>query len=1143
MTDSYIGTEFKSATRPRDTFVQQSTVAPVNTEDAIGQLASALSTINPGLNKLIEQNIKEKIAEDQAEGQRMAIEETVDSGGFLNVVDNYRKKNGDIATNNLIGGSMFIQGQYEKTKAQLGQQSLKNALDNGYTNTLLPYVDEETGETKEKPINAFAPNDPIVQAWRDGIVKKHTDKLTDVRPAFLNKHFYPKMQEHVFNNANHHIKEHRKYKITQIQTQSTQVVTAFAATYSKYRDIQPYTPAELQQIEDGTFEFDVDPNRKAYGEALKIVEDYATGLRNLGLTGTNAKTTFDIISKSIINNAKILASSGNPADQQVARDFPVVMASLIRYGNDGGTLVNHPEFKEEYAKFQYNFDDNARKRIEGRQKLGNTFANVEFEKDMKNIWYKTEEIDGKTIITTRSRKDVQNEFAKLQTKYRSIIDKVNERGYADNSELKTDLEKLKRYMSYGYGAQDTGILYQLLGEIQANHPTLDDKAYELIDKVREDIAKHETIADRIDDTRTDIYKITNPYFGVLGLGQYGSNFEQKKINQFTIQTDRLIRQYYLSRLQERKDDDGLYFYGHDAVDFDTFKQNIILSAQVATNNISFEEAKAVFPNFVYMYDVTDIPIPNKSFMTTDKKGIESVTLPGEEDRQTRIPQFIGVGSNTIRDQNTANIAAQKGLTFNPELSEKEGRAIFDNLPRSNNNVDGTFDDNQTTEIENDNSEINETVNKGTNVEEEENLNAEVELTDTNNAVKVSRKVLETLIENGSVKFSAGSYVDDDGIVYVSSEPVDMKTSVGNKPLIENNKNVFEQDPFDDTGYVKTISQSVFQRLQQQKLIKQVQKDGKTFYENVMSGEIYQIETPLETNNVQKDIPDEVETAPGFDINDIQNRSEIRSDVSTNLGANDGDLIAMANTEEQPTVYTVKAGDTLSSIADKFPGIQYTDISKFNGFNQQQENNLRIGQKINIPRANIQTSQGVITPQIKTITDQFNEFQGATEYGSKKRKTDLEKREDYIKTISKGGFSHAYANSSTIEEINEAKKIYADIYTNSTPQNEDIKKAVVQMVLTEANLSDQRDIIGVTQSVFMRVARARINSINKEAYSKDIIDELLRKEFDKDGVLQPMYEGLKNISRKQLLGDKPVKTNQATYDRIFGILWGVQTTEN
>ena len=1139
MTDSYIGTEFKPAARPRDTFVTQSRIAPVNTQDAIGQLASALSTINPGLNKLIEQNIKEKIAEDQAEGQRQAIEEVVDSGGFLNVVDNYRKKNGDVAANNLIGGSMFIQGQYERTKAKLGEQSLKNALDNGYTNTLLPYVDPETGETKEKPINAFAPNDPVVQAWRDGIVKKHTDKLGDVRPSFLNKHFYPKMQEHVFNNANHHIKEHRKYNITRIQTQSTQVVTSFAATYSKYRGIEPYSAAELEQIENGSFEGEVDPNRKSYAESLQLVQGYAEGLRNLGLTGDNARKTFDILSKSIINNAKILAASGNPADQQVARDFPVVMASLIRYGNDGGTLINHPEFKEEYAKFQYNFDDQARKRIEARQKLGNTFANQEFDKDMKNIWYKTEEVNGKTVVTTRSRQEVQQEFMKLQTKYRTIIDKVNERGYADNIELKTDLEKLKRYMSYGYGAQDTSLLYQLLGEIQANHPTLDDKAYEMIDKVREDIAKHETIADRIEDTRTEIYKITNPYFGILGFGQYGKNFRQQDLNKFTIETDKLIRQYYLSRLQVQKDNDGLYFYGHDSVDFDTFKQNIIVSAQVATGNITLAEALEDNPNFVYMYDVTKIS-PKANFATTNQEGIRSVVRPGKEDRRTRVPQFTGVRSNTIRDQNTANIAAERGLTLNPEASQKEGRAVFDNQTRTNNNTDGVFNDGLSTEIENDNSEINNVVNNGENVEKETNLDVEVEPVDTNKANRVSGAVLKKLIDSNVVTFSAGSYVDDDGFVYIPNEPITVETKVGNKPLIENNKNVFEQDPIDEGGYVKSISPSVFERLQQQKLIKTVEKDGNTLYENVMSGELYQVRGELQNQNIKSDIPDEVKVAPGFDANEIQNRSKIRSDVTTGLGAKDGDLIVMADTK--PIVYTVKAGDTLSSIADQYPGIQYTDISKFNGFNKQQENNLSIGQKINIPRANIQRSQGVITPQIKTITDKFDEFQGATEYGSKERKTDLEKRDDYIKTISKGKFSHAYANSSSTEEINEAKKIYADVYTNKTPENEDIKKAIVQMVLTEANLSDERDIIGVTQSVFMRVARARINSLNREAYSTDIIEELLRKGRDKKGILRPMYEGLQNISREELLGDKPVKTNQATYDRIFGILWGVQTSE-
>jgi len=917
MTDSYIGTEFKPAARPRDTFVTQSRIAPVNTQDAIGQLASALSTINPGLNKLIEQNIKEKIAEDQAEGQRQAIEEVVDSGGFLNVVDNYRKKNGDVAANNLIGGSMFIQGQYERTKAKLGEQSLKNALDNGYTNTLLPYVDPETGETKEKPINAFAPNDPVVQAWRDGIVKKHTDKLGDVRPAFLNKHFYPKMQEHVFNNANHHIKEHRKYNITRIQTQSTQVVTSFAATYSKYRGIEPYTAAELEQIENGSFEGEVDPNRKSYAESLQLVQGYAEGLRNLGLTGDNARKTFDILSKSIINNAKILAASGNPADQQVARDFPVVMASLIRYGNDGGTLINHPEFKEEYAKFQYNFDDQARKRIEGRQKLGNTFANQEFDKDMRNIWYKTEEVNGKTVVTTRSRQEVQQEFMKLQTKYRTIIDKVNERGYADNIELKTDLEKLKSYMKYGYGAEDTTLLLQLLGEIQANHPTLDDKAYKMIDLVREDIAKHETIADRIEDTRTEIYKITNPYFGILGFGQYGKNFSQQRLNKFTIETDKLIRQYYNSRLKVKEDNQGLYFYGHDAVDFDTFKQNIIVSAQVATGNITLAEALEDNPNFVYMYDVTKIS-PQANFATTNEKGILSVVRPGEEDKRTRVPEFTGVGSNTIRDQNTANIAAERGLTLNPEASQKEGRAVFDNQTRTNNNTDGVFNDGLSTEIENDNSEINNVVNNGENVEEETNLDVEVEPVDTNKANRVSGAVLKKLIDSNVVTFSAGSYVDDDGFVYIPNEPITVETKVGNKPLIENNKNVFEQDPIDEGGYVKSISPSVFERLQQQNLIKTVEKDGNTLYENVMSGELYQVRGELQNQNIKSDIPDEVKTAPGFDVNAIQNKSQVEPSVASPITQEDIDREKRRDLYDSKSIkYTVKSGDNLSVIGNRY----------------------------------------------------------------------------------------------------------------------------------------------------------------------------------------------------------------------------------
>jgi len=130
-----------------------------------------------------------------------------------------------------------------------------------------------------------------------------------------------------------------------------------------------------------------------------------------------------------------------------------------------------------------------------------------------------------------------------------------------------------------------------------------------------------------------------------------------------------------------------------------------------------------------------------------------------------------------------------------------------------------------------------------------------------------------------------------------NEPITVETKVGNKPLIENNKNVFEQDPIDEDGYIKNISQSVFERLQQQNLIKTVEKDGNTLYENVMSGELYQVRGELQNQNIKSDIPDKVKVAPGFDLNDIQNRSEIRSDASTGLGAKDGDLIAMSPTEK------------------------------------------------------------------------------------------------------------------------------------------------------------------------------------------------------------------------------------------------------
>ena len=253
----------------------------------------------------------------------------------------------------------------------------------------------------------------------------------------------------------------------------------------------------------------------------------------------------------------------------------------------------------------------------------------------------------------------------------------------------------------------------------------------------------------------------------------------------------------------------------------------------------------------------------------------------------------------------------------------------------------------------------------------------------------------------------------------------------------------------------------------------------------------------------------------------------------------GTLIAMADTsngiQNIPLLdtYTVVSGDTISSIADKYKGVTMQDIINYNNFDtKEKQDNIQIGQKIKIPKIEIQESSGQITSTIETKTELWNQFNGAAEYGSGDRKTDLEDRDDYLTTLNSG---HAYANTSSENIQQELKKIYADIFYSNDKESIEIKNAIVNMVLTEADLSDLNDIAGVVQSIFARVARARLND-SKEAFSSDIIEELMRQELDKNNKLVPMYEGLVGFTREQITSNKPIKETQETFNRIFDILW-------
>ena len=176
--------------------------------------------------------------------------------------------------------------------------------------------------------------------------------------------------------------------------------------------------------------------------------------------------------------------------------------------------------------------------------------------------------------------------------------------------------------------------------------------------------------------------------------------------------------------------------------------------------------------------------------------------------------------------------------------------------------------------------------------------------------------------------------------------------------------------------------------------------------------------------------------------------------------------------------------------------------------------------------------GVLVSGLKQMTDKFDQFNGAVSYGSGGREEKLKNDPNFITTIEKDGFSHTYADKSSQEVIDEAKNIYIDLVENNTQENVEAKYAIAQMVLTEAILSSEEDIIGVMQSVLMRVARARLG-VREEpygAYSTDIITEMLR---------PYQYAGLEGKTKEDLLSPTPIKEDEETLKRVIDILWKKQ----
>ena len=77
---------------------------------------------------------------------------------------------------------------------------------------------------------------------------------------------------------------------------------------------------------------------------------------------------------------------------------------------------------------------------------------------------------------------------------------------------------------------------------------------------------------------------------------------------------------------------------------------------------------------------------------------------------------------------------------------------------------------------------------------------------------------------------------------------------------------------------------------------------------------------------------------------------------------DGNIIPSNKT----IIHEVKSGENLSTIADQYEGIEFTDIIDFNKYSKDQANNLSIGQKIPLPKPKIQESKEALTQKLNEV---------------------------------------------------------------------------------------------------------------------------------------------------------------------------------
>ena len=309
MSSSFQSTAFQGSARPVDTFVAPPSVQP---KSDIEQLAEALQSINPAIQSFIGSRIEKAVEKEEAEGTELAIEDAAKN--FKNISRGVKKVDGEDAARRLIGGSIFADRAYQKTKVEILGNNLKNTLSNSYATT----------QVDGRSLNAFSLESPQFQTWLEGERTKVVDQLGDINPTYVNKYFLPKLANATANVTSSHIEQHQEYNLEKLKNLAVPLVKGLIVS------------------DDET--------------DLQLISNFEQSMNDLGLVTKDRSDLNKTIVGVLLDQAEAVGLSGD-GDIEAAEDI-LDIALKFPYGVDGKlNLTAHPDYQSKVNTLKKQIND------------------------------------------------------------------------------------------------------------------------------------------------------------------------------------------------------------------------------------------------------------------------------------------------------------------------------------------------------------------------------------------------------------------------------------------------------------------------------------------------------------------------------------------------------------------------------------------------------------------------------------------------------------------------------------------------------------------------------------------------------------------------------------------------------------------